>query len=201
MTSTQALQSLSDEDVDFIASLPKAELHAHLNGSIPLKCLQQMAKSRLPDSTSSAIDQGLQALSNDILLAKITDFFSLFPAIYALTSTSENVTLATAAVLEDFLISTDGKPPQCTYLELRTTPRCTSSMTKKQYLCAVLQAMGKYTGDQCNLIVSVDWRNTAEEALETVNLAIEFFKTGERVVGLDLCGDFQVPSLSPFRRG
>jgi len=150
-----------------------------------------MAKSRSIDHTSPVIQQGLQALENDVILAKITDFFSLFPAIYALTSNPENVTLAAEAVLEDFLDSADGKPPQCTYLELRTTPRQTDAMTKREYLKAVMKAMEKYTPEQCNLIVSVDWRMSAEQAMETVELAIDLFKAGERIVGIDLCGDFQ----------
>jgi len=192
MASTQALESLSQEEIAFLTSLPKAELHAHLNGSIPLRCLKSMAKSLSVDKTSPAIEQGISALENKVILAKITDFFSLFPAIYALTSNTENVSVATEAVLEDFLGSIDGKPPQCTYLELRTTPRSTDAMTKREYLMAVLKAMNKYTPDQCNLIVSVDWRMSAEQAMEIVELAVDLFKAGERIVGVDLCGDFQV---------
>jgi adenosine deaminase len=196
MASNQALKSLSKEDMVFLARLPKAELHAHLNGSIPLECLREMAQTRKIDAKSEIIEQTLRSLENDFALAKITDFFTLFPtAIYALTSTPENVALATKAVLEDFLFPIDGKPPQCTYLELRTTPRSTESMTKMVYLQTVLQAMESFSEAQCNLIVSVDWRMTAEQALETVNLAVELFKAGKRVVGIDLCGDFQV-SLS-----
>jgi adenosine deaminase len=192
MFSLPALQSLSEDEVNFLSSLPKAELHAHLNGSIPLRCLQSMAKSRSGDKANQAIESGLQALENEVILAKITDFFTLFPAIYALTSNPENVSLATEAVLEDFLGSADGKPPQCTYLELRTTPRSTDAMSKREYLKAVLRAMNKYTPDQCNLIVSVDWRMSTEQAMETVDLALDLFQAGERIVGLDICGDFQV---------
>jgi adenosine deaminase len=140
----------------------------------------------------------LKALESDIVLSKITDFFTLFPAIYALTSTPENVAIATRAVLEDFLLPVDGRPPQCTYLELRTTPRSSDSMSKMQYLQAVLGEMDKFPAEQCNLIVSVDWRMSAEQALETVNLAIELFNASRRVVGIDICGDFQVKSCCQY---
>jgi adenosine deaminase len=117
--------------------------------------------------------------------------FSLFPAIYTLTSYLENLSLAAEAVLEDFIGSMDGKPPQCTYLELRTTPRSTDVMSKREYLKAVLRAMNKHTPDQCNLIVSVGRRMPTEQAMETVDLGLDLFQAGERIAGLDICGNFQ----------
>ncbi len=76
-----ALNALPAEKLAFIASLPKAELHAHLNGSIPLACLQELAREFIakPDalhSSSVAIQDSVQKLQDGIELSVIDDFFS-----------------------------------------------------------------------------------------------------------------------------
>lgn len=48
----EAADSLSVEDLDFIKKLPKAELHAHLNGCIPLQTLRDLAL-RFPNQMAS----------------------------------------------------------------------------------------------------------------------------------------------------
>src|ERR1700753_1328227 len=113
----EAKASLSVEDVDFLKSLPKAELHAHLNGCIPLPCLQTLAAKRsesesqsqllnvakeatnISSNINNAISKGLKVLEQGVTLEEINEFFDLFPAIYALTSTPETLAIATRAVL------------------------------------------------------------------------------------------------------
>lgn len=85
------------------------------------------------------------------------------------------------------------------YLELRTTPRAmpAAGLDKAGYVDAVLRAMKEEeeaaavveSGGRIRtrLILSVDRRNTAEEAREVVALARRFRDRG--VVGVDLCGD------------
>ena len=196
----RALDSLSEEDVLFVKNLPKAELHAHLNGSIPLECLQQLAREHpkgLDGTDDPVIKHGLELLEKGVELEAIGDFFGLFPAIYALTSTPQTVRRATDAVLDAFLLPQNGKP-ECTFLELRTTPRETKHMTRLEYLEAVLNAMDRFGEDKCALIVSVDFRMLAEEAGQCVDAAVRLRTKGRRIVGLDLCGDFQVLHSSVF---
>lgn len=192
----EAKASLSVEDVEFLKSLPKAELHAHLNGCIPLACLQTLAAKRAESAFSSsddkdAITRGLDVLGRGVTLEEIHEFFGLFPAIYALTSTPETLAIATRAVLEQFLDSGwtgPEDPPQCTYLELRTTPRQNDHMTRLQYLEAVLQEVEKYPKDKCALIASLDRRMDSKTMLEIVEVAATLKGQGRRVVGIDLCG-------------
>lgn len=70
-------------------------------------------------------------------------------------------------------------------------------MTKESYVGIVLSVIQKFSyseyGIIVKLILSIDRRNTLEEAMETVNLAIKYKNRG--VVGVDLCGD---PSVSYF---
>ena len=86
----EALASLAPAQLAFLHALPKAELHAHLNGSIPLPVLHALAESYVPDAASpdaAAVRAGLAQLQRGVTLDAIGDFFGLFPAIYALTAT------------------------------------------------------------------------------------------------------------------
>jgi adenosine deaminase len=141
--SAQALASLSSSQILFLESLPKAELHAHLNGSIPLPCLEQLAKNYTPKNSigSSELAVRINNLAKGAQLDEHSDFFGLFPAIYALTSNVHSLGLAARAVLNEFLkprpsnSGIDRAPavPQCSYLELRSTPRETEEMSRMEY--------------------------------------------------------------------
>lgn len=186
-----ALASLTTKQKSFLQSLPKAELHAHLNGCIPLATLQQLASEYQGTSkavTTEDVQVDIEKLRNGVELKEIHDFFRLFGAIYALTSTPAALATATRAVLDSFL-SGDENTRQCTYLELRTTPKDTEHMSRLQYLETVLDEVEKYPADQASLIVSVDRRMDKKTVGVVVELAIKLKEQGRRVVGVDLCGD------------
>ena len=198
-----ALSSLTPAQVNFLQSIPKAELHAHLNGSIPIKVLQELASEHLsstsplcePSIFDSTLQESIQLLTTGPPLGGIDDFFPLFPAIYALTSTPDTLKRVTRAVLHDFL---DGDHPQCTYLELRTTPRATPSMDREQYLITVLDELEKYSPEQAGFIMSLDRRMTAEVMSLCVEIAIRLKSAGRRVLGVDLCGDPKAGNVCAF---
>ncbi|KAF8311707.1 Metallo-dependent hydrolase [Clavulina sp. PMI_390] len=199
-----ALASLSPEQIIFIKRLPKAELHAHLNGSIPISCLQQLARdfdiSSLDSTLAGSIRDTLSVLQDGVQLNEIGDFFGLFPAIYALTSTPQALATVTRSVLDSFLSPpSDGALPQCTYLELRSTPRSTDDMSRKEYLLAILGEIESYPHGEAALIVSIDRRMDVKTVEECVELAIELRSTGHAVVGVDLCGDPTKGDMTTFR--
>jgi adenosine deaminase len=191
-----ALASLQTDDVDFLRSLPKTELHAHLNGSIPINTILELAQQYSPSIAPNAktaekktVAKTIERLKTGVSFNEISDFFSLFPAIYALTSTPQALQTATRAVLRSFLKDDGTTSPQCTYLELRTTPRETPHMTREDYLKTVLTEIERYPVTQAALIVSVDRRMSDRDLEECINLAIKFKNSGSRVVGIDVCGD------------
>jgi len=198
---SDAINALTPSQVDFLKALPKAELHAHLNGSIPLPILQELVKEYAPfedntGQTLSAIQSVVERLQNGIVLNMIHEFFDLFPAIYALTSTKGGLARATDAVLAEFLEPKAGEEhPQAMFLELRSTPKKTAAMTRLEYVETVLDAVEKYRPDQAALIVSLDRRMSKEVANECVEAAITLKKMGRRVVGVDLCGN---PNVSGY---
>ena len=115
-----ALRALSPSQLAFLERLPKAELHAHLNGSIPLPLLQELAReytsslatgengaTTTPTTTATPVAAevlaGVQRLEKGVNLDSVHDFFPLFPAIYALTSTPASLKRVTRGVLSHFL--------------------------------------------------------------------------------------------------
>jgi adenosine deaminase len=198
-----ALASLCPDDVIFLQSIPKAELHAHLNGSIPIKTILELAQQYSPSSAQTTeVADTIDKLRSGVILNDIFDFFSLMPAIYALTSTPEAVATVTRGVLQSFLNPTgDGaelNSSQCAYLELRTTPRMTAHMTRERYLTVVLDEMEMYPATQAALIVSVDRRMSDLDVEECISLAIKMKNRGRRVVGIDVCGDPRSGDMQSF---
>ncbi|KAJ3859709.1 hypothetical protein EV359DRAFT_50422 [Lentinula novae-zelandiae] len=218
-----AISSLTASDISWIKSLPKAELHAHLNGCVPIEVLYEIAGLSLNSFSSdpptgagtktsnnfvpthTEILSGLETLSN-FALDDIHEFFGAFRTVYALISTRETLGAATRAVLQGFLDApnkrngnnigglegglTPDDYPECTYLELRTTPRRTPTLSPREYLETVLDEVEKYPRDRAALIVSLDRRMGGRITIEdTIDLATLLKNSGRRVVGVDLCGD------------
>jgi len=94
-----------------------------------------------------------------------------------------SVIYSTRAVLDQF--SDDG----VVYLELRTTPRICADLSKAEYVATVIECIEEFgkTKMSTYLILSIDRENTANEAMEVVDIAIKYKPRG--VVGVDLCGN------------
>lgn len=196
----QALKSLTPTQLEFLQKLPKAELHAHLNGSIPFPVLQELANEyhaafRTEDDVASVLPDlvrtGIEKLQHGVELNEIHEFFDLFPAIYALTSTPTTLRRAARAVLEYFLAEKDGCS-EAAYLELRSTPRETPTMSRMRYIESVLDEVEQYPPERAALIVSLDRRMNTRVAAECIECAVSLRKAGRRIVGVDLCGDPKV---------
>lgn len=181
-------------DIAFTKSLPKLELHAHLTGSISPQCLHEIWKQERSATPAMTLQDPLEAMSKDKLWDIIT-FFPLFSKyIYQLCSTPASIIYSTNAVLHDF------KDDGVVYLELRTTPRSSSSMSKEDYVTTILSCIDSFPGRDIMttyLILSIDRRNSPEEAMQLVDLAIKYRSRG--VVGVDLCGDPSKGVVSTFK--
>ncbi|XP_004293272.1 PREDICTED: adenosine deaminase-like protein isoform X1 [Fragaria vesca subsp. vesca] len=193
-------------------SMPKVELHAHLNGSIRDSTLLELARG-LGEKGVIVFSEFENVIQKDD--RSLTEVFRLFDLIHIVTTDHNVITRVTQEVIEDFAAE------NVVYLELRTTPKKNESvgMTKHSYLEAVLEGVKavstvdvdfrphdgdvRITGNSppinatCNgstrkkiyvrLLLSIDRRGTAEAAMETVNLALEMSDLG--VVGIDLSGN------------
>lgn len=118
----------------------------------------------------------------------------LFNVIHKIISDEESVALTATDVVREF--ADDG----VVYLELRSTPRANSKtgMTKRSYVeallrgvdCGIVQSSHRIL---VRVLLSIDRSLPASDALETVQLAIEYASPTTphytRVVGVDLSGN------------
>lgn len=178
----------------FTKSLPKIELHAHLTGSITRECLHEIWMQRKLEQPDLGLRDPLEAIADDKIWDVMT-FFPLFSSyIYELCSTIPSLVYSTNAVLRDF------KDDGVVYLELRTTPRSSATISKDKYVETVLSCINDFPDRESMptyLILSIDRRNTAEQAMEVIDLAIRYRTRG--IVGVDLCGDPSKGDVSTFR--
>ncbi|RYP21012.1 hypothetical protein DL767_009353 [Monosporascus sp. MG133] len=187
-----------DTEIDFRA-MPKIELHAHLSGSISRQCLHEIWGLKKA-AGQTELEDPLVVMPPDKHDYDLAAFFPLFSSyIYHLVDDAEALEHATRAVVRDF--AEDG----VAYLELRTTPRALprAGLDKAGYVDAVLRAIDAAQHEspsiRARVILSVDRRDTPEEARETAALAARFKdRGGGGVVGLDLCGDPTKGDVSLF---
>ncbi|KAI2615274.1 Metallo-dependent hydrolase [Hypoxylon sp. NC1633] len=177
-------------------SMPKIELHAHLTGSISPQCLHEIweVKKGLGETD---LEDPLVIMSPGRHDYDLKTFFPLFSSyIYNLVNNVKSLEYSTKSVVKDF--ASDG----VVYLELRTTPRAmpAAELDKAGYVATVLRAIKMAQQEtptlHTRLILSIDRRNTVEEALEVVTLAKRFQDQG--VVAIDLCGDPTKGDVSLF---
>ncbi|KAL4628426.1 hypothetical protein ACB092_05G237900 [Castanea dentata] len=197
--------------MEWCVSLPKVELHAHLNGSIRDSTLLELARVLGEKGVIVFSDVEHVILKND---RSLTEVFKLFDLIHILTTDHTTVKRITQEVIEDFASE------NVVYLELRTTPKRNDSigMTKRSYMEAVMEGLravspvdvafaphnddagslreslpindagdGKRKKIYVRLLLSIDRRESTAAAMETVKLALEMRDLG--VIGIDLSGN------------
>ncbi|OTB08055.1 hypothetical protein M426DRAFT_317572 [Hypoxylon sp. CI-4A] len=184
-----------ESSFDFI-SMPKIELHAHLTGSISRQCLHEIWEVKKATGETD-LEDPLTVMPPGRYDYDLQTFFPLFSSyIYNLVNDAASLEYSTKSVVRDF--ARDG----VVYLELRTTPRTMpkAGLSKAGYIEAVLQAIQTAQQEMqslhSRLILSIDRRNTLEEAREVVALAKQFKDQG--VVAIDLCGDPTKGDVSLF---
>ncbi|XP_060533114.1 adenosine deaminase-like protein [Cylas formicarius] len=163
----------------FCVSIPKIELHAHLNGSL-----------------SRATLKDLGCLEEDVQIYNKSDIdlqtcFQLFSVAHKATSDVNSVKYVTKQVIKEFA------DDNVLYLELRTTPREEQNMTEEEYIEAVVDGITSHKSPiVVKLLLSLDRRRSIEEQRKTVKSIIKFKKLYPDIVkGIDLSGN---PSFGEF---
>ncbi|RDX68165.1 Adenosine deaminase-like protein [Mucuna pruriens] len=188
--------------MEWWVSMPKIELHAHLNGSIRDFTLLELARALGHKGVIDFSKVEHVILKNDRSLSEV---FKLFDLIHIVTTDHSSITRITKEVVEDFASE------NVVYLELRTTPKKNDSlgMSKRSYMEAVLEGLravssvdvafvpdseepgnlsspllsdadNKYNGNNrkkifVRLLLSIDRRETKEAAMETVSYNAKVF--------------------------
>ncbi|KAG6554768.1 hypothetical protein Mapa_003787 [Marchantia paleacea] len=202
ISSMAAQMQVSAMQMPLLRAMPKLELHAHLNGCVRTSTLLDLAIGENSKDKVSNSDLECLIRKED---RSLTECFRLFPVIHALTTDHAVVTRITKEAIEDFLLD------NVVYLELRTTPKCNDlyGMSKRSYVEAVFagfEAAGVMYKTDCDvqdghrmhvrLLLSIDRRENAEAAMNTVQLAWDMRDRG--VAGVDLSGDPAIGNWETF---
>ncbi|KAI1393257.1 Metallo-dependent hydrolase [Hypoxylon trugodes] len=184
-----------EPDLDF-KSMPKIELHAHLTGSISRKCLHEIWEVKRAAGETD-LEDPLIVMPPGRHDYDLKTFFPLFSTyIYNLVNDLKSLEYSTKSVVKNF--AEDG----VVYVELRTTPRAmtVAGLDKSGYVEAVLRAIKAAQLEapslHARLILSIDRRNSIEEAHGVIALAKGFQEQG--VVAIDICGDPTKGDVSLF---
>jgi adenosine deaminase len=203
---------------EFVESMPKIELHAHLNGCIRESTLFALAKERNVTLSEHHFVQSSTFSANTMYNVRpraLQDCFDMFAEIPKCVDDIVALKRITREALEDFA------QHHVAYLELRSTPKQLVSvhgsderlLSKREYIEAVVSKLEEFEREERaryhsepnrlalvlvpRFIVSVDRSASVEDALEHVRLAIDLVQSGNTyVVGVDLGGN---PTMVSFK--
>ncbi|XP_020811851.1 adenosine deaminase-like protein [Drosophila serrata] len=182
--------------LQFLKELPKVELHAHLNGSLGMDSLCELAE-RLYGSASEEFSQLCARFTRFDKDSDLDACFEKFAFVHELTSTEEGLRYATELVVREFARD------NVQYVELRTTPKANKSYTRREYLQHVIDAIGEarktYPDILVKLLPSINRAEPVAVAEETVSLALEFAQSHpDLILGIDLSGNPGKGTFSDF---
>lgn len=198
--------------LEFCRQLRKIELHAHLHGSIRESTLQEFISNELEVARNGGGDKEdvanllsmAQMLSKRDAERSLKDCFKIFAIIHRVVVRREYIQRIVYEVLEDY------ESENCVYLELRTTPRAIpfDGLTKRDYVDIVVDSIRNFIDQphrkiQVRLILSIDRRNTLEDAFDTVEIAYEHrnkFSDNNLICGIDFSGNPEVSSFHKVRK-
>jgi len=185
-----------NEPTDLYLTLPKVELHRHLEGSLRLKTLLDVARAHeitIPFNTSS-LSSLVQVQDNDPFTFQ--NFLTKFTTLRMFYRSPEVITRITREAVED------AARDHVRYMELRFTPVALSraeGFPLGDVIDWVCESAGKAAaefGIQVALLASVNRHESVELAEQVAWLAAE--RTGCGLVGLDLAGNEAEFSAKPF---
>jgi adenosine deaminase len=188
-------QHSSHRSVEFYRALPKVELHRHLEGSLRLITLLEVARAHGLDLLGTdRLRPLVQVRAEDPYTSK--NFLSKFETLRKFYRSPEVIGRITQEAIAD------AAADNVRYLELRFTPVALSkaeSFSLAEVIDWVIQGAHQAeaeTGTMTRLIASVNRHESPDLAAQVVELAIQRMQDG--IVGLDLAGnEVDFPS-SPF---
>lgn len=167
-------------DRTVIHKLPKVELHCHLDGSVPMPLLMELAK-----------EQGMPKETMESAIAPkdcedLKDYLSCFDVILSVLQTEKNLERAAYAVIKE------AHEENVKYLELRFGPLLhqDQGLTTKQTIQAVSRGVKKATDEfsiAVNILVCALRHFTEEENTQLFKDVREL--ADKRVAGIDVAGD------------
>lgn len=183
------------QSIDFYRSLPKVELHRHLEGSLRLETMVEVARQQgMRVQDLSQLRSLVQVNEGEPNTSK--NFLSKFEILRTFYQTSEIIGRFTREVVYD------AAADHVRYLELRFTPAALSNARGFSYAEVMdwvienVALASQQVGMKTRLIVSLNRHESVQIAEQVLRLAVDRMERG--VVGIDLAGnEAQFPAL-PF---
>jgi adenosine deaminase len=175
----QNLSSLSGAEMSDFSTLPKIELHLHLDCSLSYKVVKKLR----PDITE---DEYRHSFVGPVKCTDLRDFLTRAQAGIAVMQTEESLRLVTLDLFEQL------QADQVIYAEIRFAPllHTEQGLTPEKVVAVINNATSEgiaQTGIQAGLILCTLRHFTEKQSLQTVRLVEQF--TGTNVVGFDIAGD------------
>jgi adenosine deaminase len=181
-----------------LAALPKIDLHRHLEGSLRLSTLVEVARRfelDLPAGDLEALRPLVQVTNDEPNFRNFLEKFNVLRRFYQAPDVISRLAYEVVA---------DAARDNVRYLELRFTPYALASSqgyaladVTDWVLAAVQAAVRDHPGLRVGLIASINRHESLAIAEQVARLAIE--RRDQGIVGLDLAGDEVNHSAEQFR--
>jgi adenosine deaminase len=185
---------MATDKLSFYKGFPKVELHRHLEGSLRINTLMEVAKQHNIRVSEANFHSLVQIQQNDPLT--FSNFLSKFATLRLFFHSPEVIHRITKEAIAD--AAADG----VVYMEMRFTP---VALTRSQgfsfsevmdWVCQATMEASRQYGIMVRLIASVNRNESVDMAEEVAQLAIERREKG--IIGLDLAGNEAEFSSKPF---
>jgi adenosine deaminase len=180
-----------------IKALPKIELHRHLEGSVRLQTLVEIAREfafEMPEYDAETLRPFVQMMPGERRDA--THFLGKFATLRQFYRSPEVIQRIAREVIEDAAVD------NILYLELRFTPRALSSIMNVppaqviDWVCTAGNDEAARLGIQVRYIVSVNRHENVEFSAQVLRSALDYLPKG--VVAVDLAGQEIGYPCAPF---
>ena len=170
---------------DFFEKLPKTDLHVHLDGSLRLETIWDLAKKDHIDLGANSIEELREMISPGKMHASLTEYLKGFDTTLKVLQTKENLYRAAYELVEDCAKENVG------YFEVRFSPilhtqKGLSTPVILESVIEGLKAGQRDFGVMSGVIVCGIRNISPEVSLRMAELAVAFKNRG--VVGFDLAG-------------
>jgi len=176
--------------------MAKVELHRHLEGSLRLATIKEIAQQHALTVPDSIVDLSGLVQVQDADPLTFNNFLEKFRTLRLFYRSPEVIRRVTSEAVED------AARDNVRYLELRFTPVALSRMEDfpmrevMDWVITSTQEAAKQYGIKVNLLASVNRHESPELAEQVAALAVDSMSRG--VVGLDLAGNEAEFDCKPF---
>lgn len=181
-----------------IQTLPKIDLHRHLEGSVRLETLVEIAREydiEMPEYDIELLRPFVQMMPGETRNSQ--HFLAKFQTLRQFFRSPDVIRRITREAI------VDAAADQIKYLELRFTPRALSNILQCpfeaviEWVCTTAEEAATAYDIQVRLILSMNRHESVEIGGQVLEAAIAYRNRG--VVAIDLAGNEQDFSAAPFR--